>query len=120
MKRKHKPQDSDAHQVIQYILNNCTYSRRKVATRIGVNPKTLRDWESQETFVQPYMIDKVAFAAEFPLEWVPEDILRDSTEEDRIRTEARALFKEESWNRYLEAQHEEALQLNQFIDRVTS
>lgn len=93
------------HPIIHYVLSNCGICKREVARRLHTGPKTLRAWETQSVIVWPETVVKVSHAAEFPLIRVPMHLIASAIVEDIRRIRAR---------------HEEALQINQFIDEVTS
>ena len=93
MKRLPEP-----HLVIQFILDRCDYTRKVVAERIGIDRRTLRLWEYQLTNVRDCMVEKVAVAADYSLDRVPENTKERAAIADERRRKREVLRKEQAKN----------------------
>lgn len=73
-----------SHHTMEYMVEHSKLTRRQIAEKIGITPKTLYEWTYNITKVKLWMVDMVATASGIPLDRVPPHI-RQRTDDDEVR-----------------------------------
>lgn len=73
-----------SHHTMEYMVEHSKLTRKQIAEKIGVTPKTLYEWTYNITKVKLWMVDLVANASGIPLDRVPPHI-RQRTDDDEAR-----------------------------------